>query len=93
LLKTGSLAENTHISIVINDFHAIVKPLARQPASKSNHEIALRHLAIQGNVAEVDWYSRDVESRPQALVMEDAESRPSLYVKKGRGDRAGGLFE
>ena len=45
VLKTGSLSENTHVSIVINDFHAVVKPLAQQPTGKSGHEIALRDLA------------------------------------------------
>jgi hypothetical protein len=46
VLKTGSLSDNTHISIVINDFHAIVRPLARH-TGKSDHEIALRDLAKQ----------------------------------------------
>ena len=47
VLKTGSLSENTHITIVINDLQAIVKPLARKPTGKSDNEIALRDLAKQ----------------------------------------------
>jgi hypothetical protein len=47
VLKTGSLSENTHISIVINDFHAVVKPLASLPAGKSDHEVALRELGVK----------------------------------------------
>jgi hypothetical protein len=47
VLKTGSLSENTHISIIINDFHNVVKPLARLPAGRSDHEVALRELGVK----------------------------------------------
>lgn len=45
VLKTGSLSENTHISTIINDFDAVVRPLARRPAGRSQHEAALRELS------------------------------------------------
>ncbi|KAK4097475.1 hypothetical protein N658DRAFT_561739 [Parathielavia hyrcaniae] len=47
VLKTGSLSDNTHISVVINDFRAVVKPLAQLPAGKSEHEAALKELGIK----------------------------------------------
>ena len=45
VLKTGNLKDNTHISIVINDFRAVVKPLSRPPTGKSEHEVALQELS------------------------------------------------
>ncbi|KAK3299763.1 uncharacterized protein B0H64DRAFT_379096 [Chaetomium fimeti] len=45
VLKSGSLTRNTDITIVLNDFHAVVKALARRPSGKSAHEIALEDLA------------------------------------------------
>src|SRR5580692_2925658 len=47
VFKTGTTSENAHISVVINDFHAVVKPLSRQPPSESDHEKALKALAIE----------------------------------------------
>ena len=45
VLKTGSLTRNTDITIVINDFQAVVKALARVPSGKSAHDTALEDLA------------------------------------------------
>ena len=45
VLKTGSLSEYTHISIVINDYRAVIKPLSQPPSGKSDHEVALQELA------------------------------------------------
>lgn len=47
VFKAGTTSENAHVSVVINDFRAVVKPLSRQPPGESDHEKALKALAVE----------------------------------------------
>jgi hypothetical protein len=47
VIKSGSTSENAHVSVVINDLHAVTKELDYPPTGKSKHEDALNTLASE----------------------------------------------
>lgn len=47
MVKLGTLVDNSNITIIVNDFHAVVSSLDRDPLGTSAHELALKELATK----------------------------------------------
>lgn len=50
VIKSGSTSENAHVSVVINDLHAVTKELDKCPPGNSKHDEALNTLASECKV-------------------------------------------
>jgi hypothetical protein len=70
IFKTGTSSENARISVVINDLCAVVKPLSREPPGESDHEKALKALAV-----ECQELSRELVSLLERLKMAPDRSK------------------
>lgn len=47
VIKSGSTADNAHVSVVINDLHNVTKEFTNRPPAHSKHEDALNALALE----------------------------------------------